>query len=207
MIAAKAATLTRVVASLTAAPTRAPSTLAKVSATIAAMPIAWTVNAPVGTRSRLSRNSPNTVARAAMVAGVVTSTAIQPNTKAAASPYASRRKTYTPPVRGSIELSSATVRAPQMQMRPNATHNAMMRRGFGTSAAIVGGVRKMPLPMVMPTMSAVPLEKPMTLRRSCVTERDWGSPQRRNGAMLNSGPYQRGTHGDRASHTTTYSLS
>ena len=35
--------------------------------------------------------------------------------------------------------------------------------------AIVGGVRKMPLPMVMPTISAVPLENPMTLRRSFVT--------------------------------------
>ena len=106
-----------------------------------------------------------------MVAGVVTNTKIQPNTNAAASPYASRRKTYTPPVRGSIELSSATVRAPQMLMRPNATQSAMMMSGLGTRPAIVGGVRKMPLPMVMPTMSAVPLEKPMTLRRSCVTLR------------------------------------
>ena len=43
-----------------------------------------------------------------------------------------------------------------------------MTSGLGTKPAIVGGVRKMPLPMVMPTMSAVPLEKPMTLRRSCV---------------------------------------
>ena len=56
-----------------------------------------------------------------------------------------------------------------MLMRPNAIHSAMMTSGFGTRPAIVGGVRKMPLPIVMPTMSAVPLEKPMTLRRSCVT--------------------------------------
>ena len=74
MIAAKAATLTTVVASLTAPPTRAPSTLAKVSVTRAAIPIACTVNTSEGTRSRLSRNSANTVASAAMVAGVVTST-------------------------------------------------------------------------------------------------------------------------------------
>ena len=56
-----------------------------------------------------------------------------------------------------------------MLMRPNATQSAMMTSGLGTRPAIVGGVRKMPLPMVMPTMSAVPLQKPMTLRRSCVT--------------------------------------
>ena len=79
------------------------------------------------------------------------------------------QKHVHPAVRGSIELSSATVSAPQILMMPNATHSAMMMGALGTRPAIVGGVRKMPLPMVMPTMSAVPLEKPMTLRRSCVT--------------------------------------
>jgi hypothetical protein len=56
-----------------------------------------------------------------------------------------------------------------MLMMPNATHSAMITGALGTRPATVGGVRKMPLPIVMPTMSAVPLEKPMTLRRSCVT--------------------------------------
>src|SRR5688572_23080975 len=56
-----------------------------------------------------------------------------------------------------------------MLIRPNAAQSAMMTSGFGTRPAMVGGVRKMPLPIVMPIMSAVPLEKPMTLRRSCVT--------------------------------------
>jgi len=31
----------------------------------------------------------------------------------------------------------------------------------------VGGVRKIPLPIVMPTISAVPPKNPMTRRRSC----------------------------------------
>ena len=71
---------------------------------------------------------------------------------------------------GSSELSSASDSAPQMLIRPNAVHSPMMTRGFGTSPAIVGGVRKMPLPIVMPTISAVPPENPMTRRRSWPTE-------------------------------------
>jgi len=43
----------------------------------------------------------------------------------------------------------------------------MMTSGLGTSPAIVGGVRKIPLPIVMPTISAVPPASPMTRRRSC----------------------------------------
>src|SRR5437773_495032 len=54
-----------------------------------------------------------------------------------------------------------------MLTRPNAVHSAMMTSGLGTSPAIVGGVRKIPLPIVMPTMSAVPPANPMTRRRSC----------------------------------------
>src|SRR5688572_20606469 len=43
----------------------------------------------------------------------------------------------------------------------------MMTSGCGTRPAIVGGVRKIPLPIVMPTMTAVPPKNPMTRRRSC----------------------------------------
>ena len=42
----------------------------------------------------------------------------------------------------------------------------MMTSGFGTSPAIVGGFRKIPPPIVMPTMSATPPASPMTRRRS-----------------------------------------
>jgi len=43
----------------------------------------------------------------------------------------------------------------------------MITSGLGTSPAMVGGVRKIPLPIVMPTISAVPPANPMTRRRSC----------------------------------------
>src|SRR5262245_11800386 len=58
-----------------------------------------------------------------------------------------------------------------MLMSPNAIQSPMMTSALGTSPAIVGGVRKIPEPMVMPTMSAVPPVSPMTRRRSCVG--DW----------------------------------
>src|SRR5689334_12561048 len=57
-----------------------------------------------------------------------------------------------------------------MLIRPSAVHSAIITSGFGTSRAIVGGVRKIPLPMVMPTMSAMPPASPMPRRRSCVSE-------------------------------------
>src|SRR3954465_9187036 len=65
-----------------------------------------------------------------------------------------------------MELSSASVSAPHMLIRPNAVHRPMMTSGFGTRPAIVGGFRKMPLPIVMPTISAVPPQNPMTRFRS-----------------------------------------
>src|SRR4051812_31385177 len=92
MIAASAVTFTRVVASLTAAPTRAPSTLAEVSRTMAATAIICTAGAAAGAASRLRRNSAKTVARAAMAVGVVTSTYNHPKTNAAASPYRSEER-------------------------------------------------------------------------------------------------------------------
>src|SRR3989441_1256851 len=113
MIATSAVTFTRVVTPLTAAPTCAPSTLANVRVTMAAIAIDCTVAACAGAPSRLSRNSAKTVASEATAVGVVTNTYNQPKTNAAASPYASRKNTYTPPARGSSVLSSATASAPQ----------------------------------------------------------------------------------------------
>src|SRR3989441_12395345 len=118
MMAASAVTFTRVVTPLTAAPTCAPSTLANVSVTMAAIAIDGTVAAWAGAPRRLSRNSAKTTESAATVVGVVTSTYRQPNTNAAASPEASRKNTETPPARGSSQLSYATASAPQMLMTP-----------------------------------------------------------------------------------------
>src|ERR1700746_2471431 len=53
-----------------------------------------------------------------------------------------------------------------MLIRPMAVHSPMMTSGLGTRPAIVGGVRKIPLPIVMPTISAMPPKSPITRRRS-----------------------------------------
>ena len=86
MIAASAVTFTRVVTSLTAAPTLAPSTLAPVRVMMARIAIICTVEVPGDLPSRLSRNSANTVASEATAVGVVINMYNQPKTNAAASP-------------------------------------------------------------------------------------------------------------------------
>src|SRR5688572_528771 len=53
-----------------------------------------------------------------------------------------------------------------MLMMPKTTHRPITSRGSGTSSARVAGLRKMPLPMVMPMIRAVPPQKPITRRRS-----------------------------------------
>src|SRR5437016_3631822 len=82
MIAASAVTFARVVTSLTAAPTRAPSTFANVRAMMAAIAIVCTVAACAEAPSRLSRNSAKTTASEATAVGVVINTYNQPNTNA-----------------------------------------------------------------------------------------------------------------------------
>src|SRR5438093_1017321 len=42
-----------------------------------------------------------------------------------------------------------------MLISPNSVHSPMMTSGFGTSPAMLGGVRNIPLPIVMPTTGAV----------------------------------------------------
>ena len=54
-----------------------------------------------------------------------------------------------------------------MLTSPKAVQSPMMTSGLGTSPAIVGGFRKIPLPIVIPTISAIPPARPMTRRRSC----------------------------------------
>ena len=77
----------------------------------------------------------------------------------------------------------------QMLIRPKAVQSPMMTSGFGTSPAIVDGVRKIPLPIVMPTISAVPPANPMTRRRSCA---GW---ERRTVVEINELAAPRGTEG------------
>ena len=65
-------------------------------------------------------------------------------------PYASDRKTYTPPACGRDALSSAKVRAPHIAVNPPTIHMPRIQAGEGSDAAISEGVRKMPEPIVEP---------------------------------------------------------
>src|SRR6266487_3279803 len=65
-----------------------------------------------------------------------------------------------------MQLSSARASAPQRLTRPNPIQRARMETGSPTSLARVKGFRKTPLPIVMPTISAKPPQKPMTRSRS-----------------------------------------
>ena len=54
---------------------------------------------------------------------------IHPNRKPASRPYASLMRTYSPPARGIIALSSAYVRAPAIASRPATIHTAITSHG------------------------------------------------------------------------------
>src|SRR4051794_41188194 len=90
------------------------------------------------------------------------------------------------------------VRAPQMLMIPKAAHSASTRRGSGTSSAMVAGLRKMPLPMVMPMMRAVPPQKPIPRRRSVAPRASATGLPARPGRAIRVGVASEGLrlHGD-----------
>src|SRR5262245_8270015 len=71
-----------------------------------------------------------------------------------------------PPVSGSAAASSANESAPQRTINPPSTQTANIQAGSGTRAAIDAGVRKIPLPIVMPMTMPTEVQKPR--RRSSV---------------------------------------
>jgi hypothetical protein len=84
----------------------------------------------------------------------------QPKRKAGSAPYASRRYTYSPPARGNMAASSATVSAPHSEITPPRIHTSATPPTLPASVATVLGTRKMPLPMVSPTAAAIALHRP-----------------------------------------------
>src|SRR6185437_3618033 len=74
-----------------------------------------------------------------------------------------------PPERGSAAPSSATESAPQRLMSPPSSQHAIAGPTACSCAATVAGTRKMPLPIVMPTTTAVAPHGP--------SERGMRSPQ------------------------------
>src|SRR5579872_5939968 len=66
-----------------------------------------------------------------------------------------------PPELGRAAASSANVRAPKRERTPPRTQNARTTAGLPRYLAMMAGDRKMPLPRMMPTMTAEPPQNPM----------------------------------------------
>jgi hypothetical protein len=69
-------------------------------------------------------------------------------------PYASRRKTYSPPAEGRIAASSAYVIAPHARMTAPTIQARDTRRGDPIDRIISEGTRNIALPTILPTTTA-----------------------------------------------------
>src|SRR6266516_782995 len=129
------------------------------------MPVNITTIAPPSQRvsppTPMSRPaySPDTTPIAA-VATAYTSPSIHPTTKPAPGPNASRAYTYLPPALGWRVASSAKISAPRNAIAPPAAQATKVNQGRPSCWATSPGVRKIPVPTMMPTTMARPSQKP-----------------------------------------------
>src|SRR6266540_3803952 len=79
----------------------------------------------------------------------------QPHRKPAAGENISRRNTYTPPVRGKADVSSAQMLAPNQVSAPAAIHTRSMPAKLGTARLTSDGCTKIDEPTMVPTTIAV----------------------------------------------------
>src|SRR6185436_20908233 len=93
----------------------------------------------------------------------------QPQRKAAIGPYASRKKTYWPPVDGNAAPSSAHASAPKKDVTPARVQTARIKGVDDRLLATRLGTRKIPPPMTMPTTMARESNSP-SLRGSSLGE-------------------------------------
>src|SRR6185503_4215929 len=107
--------------------------------------------------------SANTVAIAPRAEARIIVNSDQPNRNAGRRPHPSRRYTNTPPVCGSAPASSARVKAPQSVKKPPSAQSNRYKPSSGTLAAMPAGERKIPVPMVEPTSTAIALTNPRLL--------------------------------------------
>ena len=91
----------------------------------------------------------------AMTVGLMTHRFAQPNVNAHALPKPSRMNTYSPPVLGWRTASSVNTSEPQMDRMPPTIHARITGVNPGSSCATECGERKMPEPMMLPTVIAV----------------------------------------------------
>ena len=85
----------------------------------------------------------------------------QPQRNPTAGENISRRKTYTPPVRGYAEVSSAQMLAPNQVSAPAATQTSSMPAKLGTARLTSDGCTKIEDPTMVPTTMAVACVSPI----------------------------------------------
>src|SRR6187399_3189306 len=110
---------TTVITVCTAPPKRTEKQLSTVKKTIIAIAISsrWFV---IG--RKLSRNVTEPIAYAAIEPGEAIQNLVHPKRKPVSGPYASRKKTYSPPAAGNRQLSSAYISAPKYERTPAISH-------------------------------------------------------------------------------------
>ncbi len=85
----------------------------------------------------------------------------QPHRKPSAGEYCSRRNTYTPPLWGYAEASSAQISAPTRVSRPASVHTSTTPATERISPVITDGCTKMDAPTIVPTTIAVARTSPI----------------------------------------------
>src|SRR4029450_3718683 len=95
----------------------------------------------------------------------------QPQRKPTAGENMSRRKTYTPPVFGYADVSSAQMLAPNHVSAPATTHTSSMPPKLGTARLTSDGWTKIDAPTIVPTTMAVACVSPID-RASVVNARE-----------------------------------
>lgn len=85
----------------------------------------------------------------------------QPHRNATPGDHASFRKTYTPPVRGNADESSAQTSAPKNVSTPASSQTSSIPRTSGTCRLISDGCTKIPAPMMIPATIAVARMSPI----------------------------------------------
>src|SRR5262245_39365162 len=122
---------------------------------------------PSGTKYPVYR--PKTVAMAAMMPECITQNMDQPQRKPTTGAYVSLRKTYTPPVRGNADASSAHASAPNSDRMPDTDQTSSTAQMAGTCSVTSDACTNTAEPRIVPTTSAVACGRRRE-RASCKSE-------------------------------------
>src|SRR5919198_5444275 len=102
-----------------------------------------------------------TIAIAAMIPECMLQNIAHAQRNPAAGENISRRNTYTPPVRGNADASSAHTLAPNHVSAPAAIHTSSVPATVGTARLTSDGCTKIDAPTIVPTTIAVAWVRPI----------------------------------------------